>query len=238
MNNLTWTIKITKPLHNYKIPFRICSQSNEQNKQLFNCSGGVHCSNFIHIKYLRFANLWHVALVVSQILAGRYFYVQAYKVLRHGRANMDVLIALATSIAYTYSVLVVLVAMAVREMTSPKTFFETPPMLLAFISLGRWLEHIAKVTTVYSDFYCSFHTPPNIHIVLVNCQSVIPPPPPSWPEPGQGRGPCALLCDKNGCSALILLLLQRFLFFLNIFSVNNNLIYIVCLLIWQWSWKL
>jgi hypothetical protein len=40
---------------------------------------------------------------------------------------------------------VLIVAMATQRYYSPITFFEVPPILFAFVALGRFLEYIAKV---------------------------------------------------------------------------------------------
>ncbi|KAK7251295.1 hypothetical protein RIF29_34355 [Crotalaria pallida] len=88
---------------------------------------------------------WVLATPV-QFIIGRRFYSGAYKALRNGSANMDVLIALGTNAAYLYSVYSVLRAATSKEFKGTD-FFETSAMLISFILLGKYLEVLAKGKT-------------------------------------------------------------------------------------------
>ena len=76
-----------------------------------------------------------------QFYVGWQYYVGAFKALRNGSANMDVLIALGSSVAYLYSIAVTL------ALLSGHVYFETAAVIITLIRLGKFLEARAKGRT-------------------------------------------------------------------------------------------
>jgi Cu+-exporting ATPase len=86
--------------------------------------------------------LMMVAATFVQFFVGWQYYVGSYKSLRAGGANMDVLIAMGSSVAYLYSVAVVL-----RLIPGEHVYFETGAAIITLIMLGKFLEARAKGRT-------------------------------------------------------------------------------------------
>ncbi|EGD77650.1 ATPase [Salpingoeca rosetta] len=82
-------------------------------------------------------------------IAGKPFLVSGVKSLLHGGANMDVLITISALSTYVYSLVALIVSATSNERHSgdEHLFFETGVMLFAFVSFGRYMEHIAKGKT-------------------------------------------------------------------------------------------
>ncbi|SMO48546.1 heavy metal translocating P-type ATPase [Melghirimyces algeriensis] len=75
-----------------------------------------------------------------QFWIGWPFYRGAYRSLKNGSANMDVLVAVGTSAAYFYSLYVVIRG-------EGGLYFETSAIIITLILLGKWLESRAKGQT-------------------------------------------------------------------------------------------
>ncbi|CAI5983047.1 unnamed protein product [Closterium sp. NIES-65] len=90
----------------------------------------------------------HALLLATpvQFHLGRRFYIAGLRSLRHGSANMDVLVALGTSAAYGYSLLTLAVQIGSGRYLG-HDFFETSVMLIVFILGGKYLEAVAKGKT-------------------------------------------------------------------------------------------
>ena len=90
---------------------------------------------------------WILA-TVSVFFFGRRFYVNAWKQLKHGSANMDTLVATSTGIAYLFSLFNLLFPdFWLSRGIEPHLYFEAASVIIAFILLGRLLEDRAKRKT-------------------------------------------------------------------------------------------
>ncbi|MDX2143717.1 MAG: heavy metal translocating P-type ATPase [Rhodospirillaceae bacterium] len=78
-----------------------------------------------------------------QFILGARFYMGAYRALRAGSSNMDVLVALGTTTAFALSLFLVLTQGA----AAGQLYFEGSAVIITLVLLGKWLEARAKRST-------------------------------------------------------------------------------------------
>lgn len=81
--------------------------------------------------------LWALATPI-QFYIGWQYYVNGFKSIRNGSANMDVLVALGSSAAYFYSIPIAL------GLIPGHVYFETSAVIITLVKLGKFLEAKAK----------------------------------------------------------------------------------------------
>ena len=80
-----------------------------------------------------------------QVIGGWSFYTGAWAALRRRALNMDVLIALGTSVAYLYSVVVVFAPQLLPVGVDERgVYFEVSAVVIAFVLMGKYMEEIIK----------------------------------------------------------------------------------------------
>ncbi len=86
---------------------------------------------------------WLLLMLTTPVMlyTAKPYFVHGYKAIRNGAANMDVLVALGSGVSFIYSVLVLL------GVFSGHVYFETAAMIVALISIGKYIESLAKGRT-------------------------------------------------------------------------------------------
>ncbi len=95
------------------------------------------------LRYLLAAMAAYALLVV-----GRPYLLGFYRFLRYGKANMDTLIGIGPSAAFLYSAAVTLFRETLRPFVDVDVaYFDVAIVVIAFITLGKYLEARAKIKT-------------------------------------------------------------------------------------------
>nr|WP_320038637.1 heavy metal translocating P-type ATPase [uncultured Bacteroides sp.] len=101
---------------------------------------------FMHMPYAH-----EIMLILSLpvlLLFGNSFYINAWKQLKIGRSNMDTLVALSTSIAFSFSVFNTFYPeFWTSRGLDAHVYYEAATVIIAFVLLGKLLEERAKGNT-------------------------------------------------------------------------------------------
>ncbi|WPU96428.1 heavy metal translocating P-type ATPase [Mucilaginibacter sabulilitoris] len=101
---------------------------------------------FMHVPYANYIMLALTAPVL--FIAGQSFFAGAFKQARHGKANMDTLVALSTGIAFLFSAFNTIDPQFwLKQGLQPHVYYEAASVIVVFILLGKLLEERAKSNT-------------------------------------------------------------------------------------------
>ena len=104
---------------------------------------------FMHHHYLNIPMMLFALPVL--VIFGKDFFINGWRSVTKGSANMDTLVALSTSIAFTFSVFNTFFPQFWLERgVEPMVYFEAATMIIAFVLLGKLLEERAKGSTTSS----------------------------------------------------------------------------------------
>ena len=113
------------------------------------------------------------------LYSGQQFHIGAWKAIRNGRANMDVLVHLGTTTAFFWSTLVmfepVLPFLPELFATTNHVYFDGAALIIAFVLLGNYLEGRAKLQATDAVFSLINLQPKTANVVDGNQHSTSTP---------------------------------------------------------------
>jgi Cu2+-exporting ATPase/Cu+-exporting ATPase len=95
-----------------------------------------------------FGYLLPLMAIYAFFVVGKPYLLGVYRFLRYGKANMDTLIGIGTSVAFIYSFIVTVFAKSLSSyISTSSTYYDVTIIVLTFITLGKYLETRSKLKT-------------------------------------------------------------------------------------------
>lgn len=98
--------------------------------------------------YEFFHHLLPIFATYTMVVVGKPYLLGFYRFFRYGKANMDTLIGIGTSVAFLYSFILTAFEEPLRSFLNvDQTYYDVTIVVIAFIALGKYLEARSKLRT-------------------------------------------------------------------------------------------